>query len=324
MSLGFKIKKYLHTINDGAFAKDLRKTLNVEHSDIMAALMELGHEVIQGEDDRWYLDVCAKLDEPESEPVIEPPIAAEAPIIEKSATAKRTSKMDLVLDVLRQKHQEGAGPYTYAQFAQILNEELVYVRGLKKNITKYRPEELPLWDSMIIVQDILKNLKNGPRETYQDLGLGAYRWRRLRNWLAEEQVSGRGPYLAKEICGRWCSVASLRQTQRAITALRQQGSEEDKKLAEQMIVYANPAFKKPAVPDKTAILAALDDVRLKIIPKTHPLAERWRTVCEGLDKIIEDLGLGADHLTRADLQGMAEFFREMSDQISSQKLDVSC
>lgn len=336
MSLGLRIKNHLHAINDGAFAKELRKALRVEHSDLMAALLELGHEVIQGEDSRWYLDACAKLEEPEPEPdpvvsiaAIADPVAVDPapwmdtlqphtaePVTEVPTTERpaKKSKIDLVLDVLRQKQQLGEGPYTYAQIAELVNEDLKYVRGLKKNITQFRPDELALWNSMIVVQDVLKNLRNGPRAAHRpdDLGLGAYRWKRLRDWLADERIAGRGPYTAKEICGRWCSVASLRQTQRAITALRQQGSDEDKKLAEQMIVYANPAFQKPVLPDDTAIAAALDDVRMKIIKKP-PMAARWKVVCEGLDKIMEDLGLSTDHLTRTDLRGMAGYFGEMSD-----------
>jgi hypothetical protein len=193
---------------------------------------------------------------------------------------------------------------------------------LKQNISKYRPDELTLWNSMIVVQNILQNLKHGPRAAHlaDNLGMGAYRWKKLRDWLAEEQIAGRGPYTAKEISGRWCSVSSLRQTQRAITALRQQGSDEDKKLAEQMVIYANPAFQKQPLPDSTAIEAALDDVRMKLIPQAHPMAERWTAVCAGLDHIMRDLGLNDDHLTRIDLQGMAAFFSEMS----SQKSSLSC
>jgi hypothetical protein len=296
LPLTYQIKQHLHQINDGSTVKDLCKSLDMDRGAVLAALMELQHEVIQGEDQLWYLDRCAKLEPPE--PRAEETKPVEAVIPKKPAKPKKpvapipaaepvakpdhpaimaTQEPDhspyiskQIIDFLAEEEKAGRGPYCYREIADRFKVGITTAQSTRTTIKKRHPELIPLLDRMIVQERVARNLASANKGMRVRLEKhGHYNWKGMLAFLKQEQAAGRGPYASQQITDYWdVAPANRTRTRRAIAAIREYGAPEDVKVVDQMICLArkdlpsfeevqmNPQPKKPAAPMKKAVASA--------------------------------------------------------------------
>ena len=258
-------------------------------------------------------------------------VEIDRPVIKTSEPVEvigpQTTNAQAILDWLAAEQKEGRGPYTYHQVAEMMNIRLSSVRSSKRTIYSKHPEEVPIWEAMMVISDPMANLKKAPshvakevNET-EDRDVGAYRWKLLSGWLARAQEQQRGPFDIKTLRQEWSPIASLRQVRRAVAVIKTQGSIEDRDRVEKMVIPeifdvakdipsfmsdqpASPCYVHTVLSDKSSVEDALNEIRARLSRKPAQ-ASRWKQTLEGLDTIMDEFGVPADHLTRLDLQAMA-------------------
>lgn len=243
------------------------------------------------------------------------------------SSVPQTTNAQAILDWLAAERKEGRGPYTYHQVAEMMNIRLSSVRSSKRTIYSKHPEEVPTWEAMMVIADPMANLKKAPSHVakkvneIEDRDVGAYRWKLLSGWLARAQEQQRGPFDIKTLRQEWSPIASLRQVRRAVAVIKTRGSIEDRDRVEKMVIPeifdvakdipsfmsdqpASPCYVHTVLSDNPSIEEALNEIRSRLSRKPAQ-ASRWKQTLEGLDTIMDEFGVPADHLTRLDLQAMA-------------------